>query len=94
MSFRAYYGLTGHLQAEPRGRRLSSWFMGPKLLSSQRSPWSPPHVQAYDKAMQDQLQRDDVDLVNEIRWQVALRNTRYRQALWCYHQQFVHSRQL
>jgi hypothetical protein len=27
-----------------------------------------PHVQAYDEAAQDQLQRDDVDLFNERRW--------------------------
>jgi hypothetical protein len=36
-----------------------------------------PRVQAYDEATQDQFRRDDVDRVNERRWQVALRNARY-----------------
>jgi hypothetical protein len=40
-----------------------------------------PCVQAYEEATQDQLRRDDVDLVDERRWQAALRNTRYRQVL-------------
>jgi hypothetical protein len=31
-----------------------------------------PHVQAYDKATQDQLWRDDINLVDERRWQAAL----------------------
>jgi hypothetical protein len=31
-----------------------------------------PCVQAYDEAAQDQLRRDDVDLVDETRWQAAL----------------------
>jgi hypothetical protein len=53
-----------------------------------------PCVQAYDEAALDQLQRDDVDLIDERRWQAALQNARYRQALWLYHQRFVHSRQL
>jgi hypothetical protein len=30
------------------------------------------HVQAYDKATQDQLWRDDINLVDERRWQAAL----------------------
>jgi hypothetical protein len=42
ISFHAHYELTRHLQAGPRGRHLSSWCMGLKLLSAQRSPWSPP----------------------------------------------------
>jgi hypothetical protein len=53
-----------------------------------------PHVQAYDEVVQDQLQCDDVDLVDETRWQAALQNARYHQALQCYYQWFVHSRQL
>jgi transposase InsO family protein len=36
-----------------------------------------PRVQPYDEATQDQLWRDDVDLVNETRWQTALQNARY-----------------
>jgi hypothetical protein len=53
-----------------------------------------PRVQAYDEAAQYQLQRDDVDLVDEGRWQLALQNARYRQTLRRYHQWFVHSRHL
>ena len=54
------------------------------------SPW----VQAFDKFMQEQLRRDDVDFVDERRWRAAIRNARYNQALRRYHQQFVHSREL
>jgi hypothetical protein len=36
-----------------------------------------PHVQAYDEATQDQLRHDDVDLVDERRWQAALQNAWY-----------------
>jgi hypothetical protein len=53
-----------------------------------------PRVQAYDEAMQYQLRRDDVDLVDETRWQAALQNAWYRQTFQHYHQQFVHSKQL
>jgi hypothetical protein len=31
-----------------------------------------PRVQAYHEATQDQLWRDDIDLVDETRWQAAL----------------------
>jgi len=47
------------------------------------SPW----VQAFDDARQEQLRCDDVDLVDERRWQATIRNTRY-------HQWFVRSREL
>jgi hypothetical protein len=52
------------------------------------------HVKTYDEAMQDQLRREDIDLVDERRWQVAIKNARYRQALRRYHQRFVRSREL
>jgi hypothetical protein len=29
-------------------------------------------VKTYDKVMQDQLQREDIDLVDERRWQAAI----------------------
>jgi hypothetical protein len=29
-------------------------------------------VKTYDKAMQDQLRREDIDLVDERRWQAAI----------------------
>jgi hypothetical protein len=52
------------------------------------------HVHTYDEATQDQLRCEDVDLVNKRRWQSAIKNARYRQALRCYQQRFVHSREL
>jgi hypothetical protein len=44
--------------------------------------------------MQEQLQREGVDFIDERKWQAAIRNARYNQALRRYHQQFVHSREL
>jgi hypothetical protein len=38
-------------------------------------------VKTYDKATQNQLRREDIDLVDERRWQTDIKNTRYRQAL-------------
>jgi hypothetical protein len=39
------------------------------------------HVKTYDEATQDQLRHEDIDLVDERRWQAAIKNTCYRQAL-------------
>jgi hypothetical protein len=52
------------------------------------------HVKTYDEATQDQLWREDIDLVNERRWQASIKNARYWQALKRYHQWFVGSREL
>jgi hypothetical protein len=54
------------------------------------SPW----VQAFDESMQEKLQREDVDFIDKCRWQAAIQNPRYNQALRRYHQRFVHSRKL
>jgi hypothetical protein len=35
-------------------------------------------VKTYDEATQDQLRREDIDLVDERRWQAAIKNARYR----------------
>jgi hypothetical protein len=51
-------------------------------------------VQSFDESMQEQLWREDVGFIDERRWQVAIRNARYNQALRRYHQRFVHSRDL
>jgi hypothetical protein len=51
-------------------------------------------VQAYDEAAQDQLRREDFDLVDERRWQSAIKNARYHQALKRYQERFVRSREL
>jgi hypothetical protein len=53
-----------------------------------------PQVQSFDKSMQEQLRREDVDFIDEHRWQAAIRNARYNQALRHYHEWFVHSREL
>jgi hypothetical protein len=53
-----------------------------------------PQVQAFNESMQEQLRREDVDFIDERRWQAAIRNARYNQALRRYHQQFVHTREL
>jgi hypothetical protein len=51
-------------------------------------------IKTYDEAMQDQLQHEEINLVNERRWQSAIKNARYRQALKHYHQRFVQSRKI
>jgi transposase InsO family protein len=38
-------------------------------------------VKTYDEATQDQLWCEDIDLVDERRWQATIKNARYRQAL-------------
>jgi transposase InsO family protein len=46
-------------------------------------------VKIYDEAMLDQLRHEDIDLVDERRWQSGFKNARYRQVLKHYHQRFV-----
>jgi hypothetical protein len=53
-----------------------------------------PRVQLFDESMQEQLRHEDMDFIDEHRWQAAIRNARYSQALKRYHQRFVHSREL
>jgi hypothetical protein len=53
-----------------------------------------PRVQSFDESMSEQLRREDVDFIDERRWQATIRNARYNQALRRYHQRFVHSREL
>jgi hypothetical protein len=40
-----------------------------------------PRVQSFDESMQEQLQRKDIDFIDERRWQVTIRDARYNQAL-------------
>jgi hypothetical protein len=51
-------------------------------------------VKTYDEATQDQLRREDINLVDVRRWQAAIKNARYQQALSRYHQRFMRSREL
>jgi hypothetical protein len=53
-----------------------------------------PRVQAFDESVQEQLRREDVDFIDERRWQAAIRNAHYNQAPRRYHQRFMHSREL
>jgi hypothetical protein len=53
-----------------------------------------PRVQSFDESMQEQLRREDVDFIDERRWQAAIRNAWYNQALRRYHQRFMHIREL
>jgi hypothetical protein len=42
-------------------------------------------VKTLDEATQDHLWCEDIKLVDERRWQSAIKNARYRQALRLYH---------
>ena len=53
-----------------------------------------PRVQSFDESIQEQLRREDMDFIDESRWQATIQNARYNQALRRYHQRFVHSREL
>jgi transposase InsO family protein len=53
-----------------------------------------PRVQAFDESMQEQLRHEDMDFIDEHRWQAAIRNVWYKQAFRRYHQRFVHNRKL
>jgi hypothetical protein len=67
---------------------------GVEVVLPPKVTMGPLCVKTYDEATQDQLQRDDIDLVDERRWQSAIKNARYRQALRCYYQWFVRNREL
>jgi hypothetical protein len=53
-----------------------------------------PRVHSFDESMQEQLRREDVDFIDERRWQAVIQNAWYNQVLRRYHQWFVHSREL
>jgi hypothetical protein len=43
-----------------------------------------PRAQSSDESMQERLRHEDVDSINECRWQAAIRNARYNQAFGSY----------
>jgi hypothetical protein len=51
--------------------------MGLRLSSPLEVNMSSLRVQAYDEVTQDQLRREDIDLVDERRWQSTIKNARY-----------------
>ena len=77
----------------PRGTPCSSIYGAEACLPPEIIMGS-PRVQAFDESMQEQLQRENVNFTDECRWQAAIRNARYNQALRRYRQWFVHSREL
>jgi hypothetical protein len=93
MSFRVHCGATGPHPVEPRE---TPFFMvyGAEAVLPPEVTMGSLRVKTYDEATQDQLRREDIELVDERRWQVVIKNARYRQALRRYHQQFVRSREL
>jgi hypothetical protein len=53
-----------------------------------------PRTWSSDESMQERLRREDVDFINKCRWQAAIQNACYNQALGRYRHQIVHSREL
>jgi hypothetical protein len=88
--------LWGNWTSPSRATGETSFFMvyGVEVVLLLEVTMGPLHVKTYDKTMQDQLRREDIDLVDKRRWQAAIKNARYRQALGLYHQRFVRSREL
>jgi hypothetical protein len=72
----------------------SSLVFGPEACLSLEILMGSPWVQSFDESMQEQLRQEDVDFIDECRWQAAIQNARYNQALGRYYQRFVHSREL
>jgi hypothetical protein len=74
----------------------TSFFMvyGAEAVLPPEVTTGPLRVKTYDEVMQDQLRCEDIDLVDERRWQSVIKNTCYQQALKRYHQRFVRSREL
>jgi hypothetical protein len=86
-------GELDHTQPSYRGDPIHPGLRGRSLHSPEIIMGS-PRVQAFDESMQEQLRREDVDFIDKRRWQAAIRNAQYNQALQRYHQRFVHSREL
>ena len=53
-----------------------------------------PRVQAYDEATQDEQRVDDINFLEEIYCQAAVRSARYQQGLRRYHSCHIRSREL
>jgi hypothetical protein len=88
--------LWGNRTSPSRAMRETPFFMvyGAEAVLPPKVTMDSLCVKTYDKATHDQLRREDIDLVDERRWQAAIKNACYRQALRRYHQRFVQSREL
>jgi hypothetical protein len=71
-----------------RGTGETSFFMvyGAEDVLPPKVTMGSLHVKMYDEATQDQLWCEDIDLVDERRWQSAIKNACYRRALGRYQQ--------
>jgi hypothetical protein len=88
--------LWGNRISPSRATGETHFFMvyGAKAVLPPKVTMSSLHVKTYDEATQDQLRREDIDLVDEQRWQAAIKNARYQYVLKRYHQWFMRSREL
>jgi hypothetical protein len=86
-------GELDHTQPSYRGDPVLPGLWG-QSLSSPENHYGLPRFQSFDESMQEHLRREDMDFIDERRWQAAIRNARYNKALRRYHQRFVHSREL
>jgi hypothetical protein len=86
-------GEPDNTQPSHRGDTILPGLRG-RILSSPGNHHGSPRVQAFEESMQGQLRREDMDFIDERRWQAAIQNARYNQALRRYHQRFVRSREL
>ena len=77
--------LVGTTRWTPRGTPCSSVYGAEACLPPETLMGS-PRVQSFDESVQEQLRREDVDFIDERRWQAVIRNARYNQALRRYHQ--------
>jgi hypothetical protein len=66
------------------GETPSSLVFGAEACLSLEILMGSPRVQSFDESMQEQLRREDMDFIDERRWQAAIRNARYYQALGHY----------
>jgi hypothetical protein len=71
--------LWGNRTSSSRATRETPFFMiyGAEAVLPPEVTMGSLRVQAYDKAAQDQLRCEDIDLIDEKRWQSAIKNARY-----------------
>jgi transposase InsO family protein len=78
--------LWGNRTSPSRATRETPFFMvyGAEVVLPLEVTMGSLCVKIYNEATQDQLRREDIDLVDERRWQAAIKNAHYRQTLRCY----------
>jgi hypothetical protein len=88
--------LWGNRTSPSRAIRETPFFMvyGAEAVLPPEVTMGSLRVQTYDEAAQNQLRREDIDLIDKRRWQYAIKNARHLQELKRYRERFVHSREL